>query len=218
MIKVLLVDSQPLFREGVRAALARQRHPITVVGEAGDGSAALEMARALHPDVVLIDVCMPVMDGITATTVLKAEYPDIHVLALTVLTDEDAVLGMIRAGASGYLLKDVGGDELATAVEAAHRGEVTIHPAIARKLFQELAAGGRPEHDQPAPDRLLTKRELQILRLLSLRLSNRELAERLVVSERTVENHLRNIYKKLAVEDRREAVRYASEHLRVPAG
>ena len=176
---------------------------IKVVGEASSGAEAIEQTRRLQPDVVLMDLVMPGMDGIAATSRIRALSPGTKVIALTSFSGEKKVFAAIRAGASGYLLKDVSPSDLAKAIQAAHQGKAHLHPQIAKKLMDEFA-------DQPAPSHNeLTERELEVLSLIAQGLSNREIAKELRISVKTVKTHVSNILGKLHVADRTQAAIYA---------
>jgi DNA-binding NarL/FixJ family response regulator len=204
-VRVLLVDDQALFREAL-ARLLEVRGEMEVVGEAGDGAAALEQAALLRPDVVLMDLHMPVLDGIAATRRLKAERPEVRVLALTTFDDDEDVFAALRAGAVGYLLKDVSSDRLVEAVLAAARGESVLQPSVAAKVVARFAQ--LPDDAAPRPQPLvvpLSDRELEVLRLLADGGSNREIATALFLAEGTVKNHVTNILAKLGARDRTQA-------------
>ena len=204
-VRVLLVDDQSLFREAL-ATLLEVRGEIEVVGEAGDGAAALEQAALLRPDVVLMDLHMPVLDGIAATRRLKAERPEVRVLALTTFDDDEDVFAALRAGAVGYLLKDVSSDRLVEAVLAAARGESVLQPSVAAKVVARFAQ--LPDDAAPRPQPLvvpLSDRELEVLRLLADGGSNREIATALFLAEGTVKNHVTNVLAKLGARDRTQA-------------
>jgi DNA-binding NarL/FixJ family response regulator len=204
-VRVLLVDDQALFREALATLLGA--HPaVEVVGEAGDGAAALERAAELQPDVVLMDLHMPVLDGIGATRRLRVEQPGVRVLALTTFDDDEDVFAALRAGAVGYLLKDVAGDRLVEAVLAAARGESVLQPAVAAKVVARFAQ--LPDVAPPRPQPLvvpLSDRELDVLRLLAEGRSNREIAGTLFLAEGTVKNHVTTVLAKLGVRDRTQA-------------
>jgi DNA-binding NarL/FixJ family response regulator len=205
-IRVLLVDDQALFREALGTLLS-VRTDIEVVGEAADGDQALRQAATLHPDVVLMDLRMPVLDGIAATRRLRAEQPDVRVLALTTFDDDEDVFAALRAGAVGYLLKDVSSQRLAEALVAAARGESVLQPSVAAKVVARFAQ--LPDDDPaPRPQPLvvpLSARELEIVRLLAEGHSNREIATALFLAEGTVKNHVTNVLAKLGARDRTQA-------------
>lgn len=202
-IRVLIVDDHPVVRQGLRTFL-ESREGIDVVGEAADGHEALRQASALQPDVVLLDLVMPGADGVAALERMRSLRLEPRVLVITSFGSSDQVLAAVRAGAVGYLLKDAEPREIEAAIRAAFRGEPVLHPAAAAVLMQQA--------DAPAPhraERLLTPRELEVLRLLAQGLSNRELAARLVVSEKTVKTHVSNLLAKLRLADRTQAALYA---------
>ena len=204
-VRVLLVDDQALFREAL-AVLLEVRAEIEVVGEAGDGAAALERSAALRPDVVLMDLHMPVLDGIAATRRLRVEQPGVRVLALTTFDDDEDVFAALRAGAVGYLLKDVTSDRLVEALLAAARGESVLQPSVAARVVARFA--GMPDDAAPRPQPLvvpLSERELEVLRLLGDGCSNREIATSLFLAEGTVKNHVTNVLAKLGARDRTQA-------------
>jgi DNA-binding NarL/FixJ family response regulator len=204
-VRVLLVDDQALFREAL-ATLLEVRPEIDVVGEAGNGAEALERAAVLRPDVVLMDLHMPVLDGIGATRRLQVEHPDIRVLALTTFDDDEEVFAALRAGAVGYLLKDVSSDRLVEALLAAARGESVLQPSVAAKVVARVARMA----DEPAPRAQplvdpLSDRELEVLRLLADGSSNREIAAALFLAEGTVKNHVTSVLAKMGARDRTQA-------------
>jgi DNA-binding NarL/FixJ family response regulator len=205
-VRVLLADDQALFREAL-ATLLGVRPEIEVVGEAGDGAAALDRVAGLRPDVVLMDLHMPVLDGVAATRRLRVEHPEVHVLALTTFDDDEDVFAALRAGAVGYLLKDVSGDRLVEALLAAARGESVLQPSVAAKVVARFAQ--LPQEDPtPRPQPLvvpLSDRELEVLRLLADGSSNREIAAALFLAEGTVKNHVTNVLAKLGARDRTQA-------------
>jgi NarL family two-component system response regulator LiaR len=203
---VLVVDDHAIVRKGI-ASLLSTEPDIRVVGEAGDGAEAVSQAARLRPDVVLMDLVMPHMDGIEATRRITADQPGRRVLVLTSFAADDQVFPAIAAGALGYLLKDSSPAELTQAIRQVHRGEPSLAPAIARRILHELS---RPVHElqHPAPDPL-TQRELEVLRLVAQGRSNREIAERLSVTEMTVRSHLSNILSKLHLANRTQAALYA---------
>jgi DNA-binding NarL/FixJ family response regulator len=208
-VKVLLVDDQALFREALRTLLEVQ-DGIEVVGEAGDGAAALEQAAAVAPDVVLMDLRMPGMGGVAATRRLRVDAPAVQVIALTTFDDDEDVFAALRAGAIGYLLKDVSSARLVEAVHAAARGESFLQPSVAAKLVARFAAmpeqAGEPVAGAPQPlVDPLSERELEVVRLLAAGRSNKEIAAALFLAEGTVKNHVTNALAKLGVRDRTQA-------------
>ncbi|GAA3629000.1 response regulator transcription factor [Microlunatus ginsengisoli] len=206
-VRVLVVDDQDLFREAL-VALLGTRPEVEVVGQAADGEHALAAADRLDPDVVLMDLRMPVLDGVSAIRRLRVERPRIRAVALTTFDGEDEVFAALRAGAVGYLLKDCSTQQLLDAVLAAHRGESVLAPAVTTKLVARVSTGDLPAPAagrQPLADPL-TARELEVLRLIAEGMSNREISGRLFLSEGTVKNHVTNVLAKLGVRDRTQAV------------
>ncbi len=205
-VRVLLVDDQALFREAL-ATLLSVRDDIEVVGEAANGDEALRRAADLEPDVALMDLRMPVLDGIAATRRLRVEQPHVRVIALTTFDDDEDVFAALRAGAVGYLLKDVSSARLVEAILAASRGESVLQPSVAAKVVARFAQ--LPADDgQPRPQPLvvpLSERELEVVRLLAEGHSNREIADALFLAEGTVKNHVTNVLGKLGVRDRTQA-------------
>jgi two-component system, NarL family, response regulator LiaR len=187
-------------RKGLRSFLGLHGE-LEIVGEAADGQEAVRMAHELLPDVVLMDLKMPKMDGITAIGIIRKELPDVEVIALTSVLEDAAVIGAIRAGAIGYMLKDTEADELCTAIVAAAAGQVQLSPAAAARLMREVRAPESPES--------LTERETDVLRLLAQGSSNKEIALGLTLSEKTVKTHVSNILSKLGVPSRTQAALYA---------
>jgi DNA-binding NarL/FixJ family response regulator len=210
-IRILLVDDQSLFREGLRLLLATQPD-LAVVGEAGDGEEALREAARLRPDVALMDLRMPLLDGVAATRRLHAGQPECRVIVLTTFDDDEYVFDALRAGAVGYLLKDVSSPRLFEAVRAAARGESFLQPSIAAKVVAEFA---RLADQAPGvvgqPVEPLSARELQVLRLIADGAANREIAARLFITPGTVKNHVTAILGKLGVSDRTQAALKAHE-------
>ena len=204
-IKVLITDDHRVVREGLSAIL-ETKEDIHIVGEAKDGGEAVEKARQLLPDVILMDVSMPGMTGVEATRIIKRELPHIGIIALTMYEDHQYIFDLVRAGATGYLLKDSDSTEIIAAIHAIYRGESLIHPSVASKILTEfsLLAEGKGkkksllEHD-------LTEREITVLRLVADGKTNKEIANVLDLSEKTVKNHVRNIFHKLHVYDRTQA-------------
>ncbi|GAC1372454.1 MAG: response regulator transcription factor [Ktedonobacteraceae bacterium] len=243
VVRILVADDQHLMREGIASLLSIQEG-IEVVGMAVNGQDALEQALQLHPDVILMDVRMPVMDGVAATTLVHQQLPSCQVLMLTTFDDDEYVINALRAGAIGYLLKDIPASDLARAVQAAHKGIYQLDPAIASKVVASLASphsahiatpGDNPTlpttpmlapnfNDanpmRPLPDRPahplhnaeITAREIEVLRLIAVGATNKEIARRLVISEGTVKNHISNILSRLGLRDRTQAAIYAREN------
>ena len=203
-IRILVVDDHAIVREGQRALIDTERG-MAVVGEAKDGFEAVEMAHTLQPDVVLLDLHMPRKDGIEAITEIKGKNPDARILVLTSFTEDEKVYAAIRAGAMGYLMKDSSPQEILSAIREVHRGEMSMSPSIAKKLMSELQ---RVSDSSPIDDPL-TEREVEILKLVAHGLSNQEIAETLVISERTVRTHVTNILGKLHLTNRTQAALYA---------
>lgn len=229
-IRVLVADDQQLMRDGLVSLLALQEG-IEVVGAAANGQEAVEKALELRPDVILMDVRMPVMDGVEATAQVRHQVPTCQVLVLTTFDDDEYIVEALRAGARGYLLKDIPAPDLAKAVPAAHRGIYQLDPDVASKVLQALS---RPSGTEPPPPTAPTverppsatldqeshrgltaagvsSRELEVLRLVAQGATNREIAEQLVVSEGTVKNHISNILSRLGLRDRTQAALYARE-------
>jgi DNA-binding NarL/FixJ family response regulator len=210
-IRILLVDDQRLMREGLRILLELESG-LEIVGEAGDGQAGLDAYEALQPDVVLMDVRMPGMDGVEATWRLRERWPDARVVILTTFDDDEYVFEGLRAGAMGYLLKDVSGHDLAEAVRTVAAGGVLIQPSVARKVVAEFARVAPPARAADAGlAEPLSEREREILELLALGLNNREIADRLSLAPGTVKNYVTTILQKLGVRDRTQAAIRARE-------
>ncbi|MBP7694037.1 MAG: response regulator transcription factor [Anaerolineales bacterium] len=208
-IRILLVDDQRLMREGLRTLLELESD-LDVVGEAGDGQAALEQFAALRPDVVLMDIRMPVLNGVEATRRLREKWPEVRVIILTTFADDANVFDGLRAGARGYLLKDVSGADLAAAVRTVAGGGALIEPSVARRVFEEfarLAPAARPA-ELPEP---LSERELEVLRLVAAGLSNKEIGQKLSLAEGTVKNYVTNVLGKIDARDRTQAALRAKE-------
>jgi two-component system, NarL family, response regulator LiaR len=202
-IMVMLVDDHAIVRQGLRTYLELQPD-IEVVGEAGDGNAAVAMARDKLPDIILMDLVMPNSDGVEATRAVTTVSPSTKVIVLTSFSEDEKVFASIKAGAQGYLMKDVLPQDLVTAIRTVHRGEAQLDPEIARKLMQEFT------NPQPAaPKHDLTERELEVLTLIAHGKSNKEISEDLVLSEKTVKTHVSNILQKLHLSDRTQAAVYA---------
>jgi NarL family two-component system response regulator LiaR len=205
-IKILLAEDHVVVRQGTRQLLEREPD-FDIVGEAGDGEEAVRLASQLKPDVVIMDVAMPKLSGIEATKQIKANLPSTSVLVLTGYDYDEYIFSMLEAGAAGYLLKNVSGDELIGAVRAVYSGEPMIHPAVLRKMMTRLKTPA------PAPDQVqalspLSERELEVLKVAAKGMSNRDIAGELFISERTVQAHMRSIFNKLGVGSRSEAILY----------
>lgn len=221
MVRVLVVDDQQLIREGIASLLSIQ-DGVEIVGTAADGQEAVKQALSLSPDVILMDVRMPVMDGVTATAHIRRQLPACQVLMLTTFNDEDHIVKALQAGASGYLLKDIPANDLAQAVRLTHAGIYQLDPSVAGKLVGALdqpprssgKAVSQVEGAEAASRTMspLTDRELQVLRLIAQGATNREIAAQLVISEGTVKNHISNILSRLGLRDRTQAAIYARDH------
>lgn len=210
-IRVLIVDDQALFREGLHTLLSVQTD-LQIVGEARNGEEALRLAATYEPDIILMDLHMPILDGVAATRRLQSSQPAIKVIVLTTFDDDEDVFEGLRAGAVGYLLKDVPSEKLVEAIRGVARGESFLEPSIVNKIVAEFArlSPQRPSSSQPLIEPL-SERELEILRLLGQGASNKEIADHLVITVGTVKNHLTNIMAKLSVRDRTQAALKAKE-------
>lgn len=204
-IRILIVDDQRILREGLRTLLSLEGD-LEVVAEAEDGQAALEQYAALRPDVVLMDIRMPRLDGVEATRRLLQRWPDARVIILTTFDDDQYVFEGLRAGALGYLLKDLSGEELARAIRTVAHGGALIEPSIARKVFAEFArlAPAARDVNEGLPEPL-SEREIEVLKLIAAGLSNREIAQRLFLAEGTVKNYVTNVLGKIGAHDRTQA-------------
>jgi two-component system NarL family response regulator len=208
-IRVLVVDDHALFRRGLQMVL-EQETDIEVVGEAGDGAEAVERATDTVPDIVLMDVRMPKRGGIDACTAIKDAVPSAKIIMLTISDEEADLYDAIKAGASGYLLKEISIEEVAAAIRAVNEGQSLISPSMASKLLTEFASMiKRTDDRQQVPTPRLTDREMEVLKLVAKGLNNRDIAKQLFISENTVKNHIRNILEKLQLHSRMEAVVYA---------
>lgn len=199
-IRVLLTDDHSVVRQGLQMFLALDSD-LDVIGEAANGLEAIQLAHQLKPDVILMDILMPVMDGISAIERLRKELPEIEIIALTSVLEDEKVIGAIRAGAIGYLLKDTKADELCMAIKAAANGQVQLSPKAAARLVREVRLPDSPV--------ILTERETDVLRLLARGYSNKEIANEYVISEKTVKTHVSNILAKLNVPSRTQAALHA---------
>lgn len=218
-IRILVVDDHAIVREGLRALLDG-KPDLCVVGEAANGELAVQLAGELIPDVILMDLVMPVMDGIAATVEIKKSQPDARILVLTSFTEDEQIFAAIHSGALGYLLKDSSPTELVEAIHSVYHGRPSLTPSVARKLLvgqtifahqtrSASLADTRPVNRQQAPVELLTEREIEVLRLVARGLSNQDIAQILVVGEGTVRFHVSNILSKLHLDNRTQAVLYA---------
>lgn len=204
IIRILVCDDHAVVREGLRALLSTESD-ISIVGEAADGEGAVTAYRALRPDVALIDMVMPRMDGVDAIRAIRSEFPDARILVLTSFAEDDMVFPAIKSGALGYLLKDSSPEELVRAIRSVYRGEASLHPSIARRLIQELS---QPSTLPPTPEPL-TEREVEVLKLVAKGYSNDEIADALILSERTARGHVSSILGKLHLANRTQAALYA---------
>ena len=207
-IRVLIVDDDEMVREGLRAMLEVSGPPLAVVGVAEDGDQALAMAQDEVPQVVLMDLRMPGMDGIATTRAFMARMPDCRILVLTTFNEDDLIFGALEAGARGYLLKGIRREELVQAIQAVAYGSILISPPIAQRFLSQRAG----QNQANEAHRLLSQRELEILQLLVQGLSNNSIAKQLFLSEGTVKNHISRIYERLGVGDRVQAIIFAREH------
>ena len=209
-IRIVIVDDHPLVREGLRKVLELDQD-LLVVDEAGDGQGAINMTRSLRPNVVLMDINMPGTNGIEATRVIKRELPSIGVIALTIHDEEEYVLELVRAGVSGYVLKDIPPSKLIETIKTVARGHSVIDSSITNKVLGEINRLSR--HRRVREDwETLTDREMDVLKLMAQGCSNKEIAKKLTISEKTVKNHITNIFRKLQVDDRTQAVLFAIKH------
>lgn len=205
-IKILIADDHGVVREGTRQIL-QQEPDLEVVADAADGEEAVRLTASTRPDVAIVDVAMPKLDGIAATRQIKALYPDTAVLVLTAYDDDQFVFSLLEAGAAGYLLKSVRGRELVDAVRAVYAGESVLHPTVARKVLNRFVPATGGSRSRPAD--VLSEREIEVLRLASRGLSNQEIADKLSLSLRTVQAHFSHIFNKMQVGSRTEAVVHA---------
>jgi two-component system NarL family response regulator len=217
-IKVLIADDHGVVREGLMAML-QTIDVIDIVGEAKNGIDAVEKAKKLLPDVILMDLRMPFMNGVEATRQIKREFPHIGIIALTMDEEQEHIFDLVRAGATGYLLKDSASSQIVDAIRAIARGNSLIHPSVAKKILAEfsLIAGGKSKQ-HPLVDHDLTEREITVLRLVASGQTNKEVANSLALSEKTVKNHLANIFHKLHVYDRTQAAVLAIRRGIIPLG
>jgi len=203
-ITILIAEDHVVVRESLRQFLERDAK-LEVVGEASDGEEAVQMANQLKPDVIIMDISMPKLNGIEATKQIKAQQPSATILILTAYDYEQYIFPLLEAGAAGYLLKDISGHELVSAIETVYKGEAVLHPAVARKVMERLRQTKVEPTGGHASD-LLTKREIAILKMAAKGMSNSDIADELLLSARTIESHLATIFNKLGVGSRTEAV------------
>ena len=204
-IKVLIADDHRVVREGL-VAILKTKENILVSGEAQDGQEAVEKARSLLPDVILMDVSMPRMSGVEATRQIKREFPHMGIIALTMYDEQQYIFDLVRAGATGYLLKDTDSAQIVAGIRAVYRGESLIHPSVASKILAEFSSMSQKKGKKPAwVEHDLSEREITVLRLVAEGKTNKEIANALDLSEKTVKNHVRNIFHKLQVYDRTQA-------------
>ncbi|HOA22815.1 MAG TPA: response regulator transcription factor [Aggregatilineales bacterium] len=207
--RILIVDDHEVVRLGLRSLL--ERHPdFEVVAEAGNGREAIEKVEAYQPDVVVLDIRLPGMSGVEVCQQITDKYPNVHVIMLTSYAEDEMLFAAIRAGAAGYVLKQIGGDDLTRAIEAVGRGEALLDPMLTQRVFEEVRKAQREEEASAFSD--LTNQEMQVLQLVSEGKTNREIAEALYLGEGTVRNYVSNILGKLGVANRAEAAAYAVQH------
>ena len=206
-IRIIIADDHVLLREGLAKILSLEEG-FKIIGEAGDGEEVIQMARNHDPDVILMDINMPVINGIEATKIIKQEMPRIGIIALTIHEDEEYIFELVRAGVSGYILKDVQPEQLIKSIRDVATGKIAIQPDITAKLLGEFnRLSDRKKHISSHDD--LTSRELEVLKLIAKGMANRDIAGSLYISEKTVKNHITNIFRKLHVEDRTQAALFA---------
>ena len=204
MIRVIIADDHVLFRDGTRNLIEKEKD-MEVIGEASNGEEAVALVTKLHPHIALMDIAMPKVNGIEATRRVKASQPSTAVLILTAYDNDQYIMALLEAGAAGYLLKNVSGKDLISAIRAVYAGEAVLHPTIAQKIFGHLSATGR-KTSEPTQLSGVSEREMEILRLAAKGMSNQDIANKLFLSRRTVQAHLGNIFRKMDVGSRTEAV------------
>ncbi|MGC1392806.1 MAG: response regulator transcription factor [Coleofasciculaceae cyanobacterium] len=213
MIRIVLIDDQHLIRQGLKALLELEPD-LEVVGEGENGQMALTLIASLQPDVVLMDIRMPLMDGVAATRAISQQFPGTKVLVLTTFDDDQYVAEALRCGAMGYLLKDTPSEELAVAIRSVYRGYTQLGPGLVKKIMAQLPINAAPNYASPPPSwDELTPREQEVLRLIAKGASNREIAKSLYISEGTVKNHVTNILNRLNLRDRTQAAIFANSFL-----
>lgn len=209
-IRIVIADDHPLVREGLRKVLALDKD-LLVIDEAGDGQGAINVTRSCRPDIVLMDINMPGTNGIEATRVIKREMPSVGIIALTIHDEEEYVLELVRAGVSGYVLKDISPVKLIETIKLVARGDSVIDSSITNKVLHEITRLSRNRRIKEDWE-TLTVREMDVLNLMAEGCSNKEIARKLMISEKTVKNHITNIFRKLQVDDRTQAVLFAIKH------
>lgn len=213
MIRIVLIDDQHLIRQGLKALLELEPD-LEVVGEGENGQMAIALVASLQPDVVLMDIRMPLMDGVAATRAISQQFPGTKVLVLTTFDDDQYVAEALRCGAMGYLLKDTPSEELAVAIRSVYRGYTQLGPGLVKKIMAQLPINAAPNYASPPPSwDELTPREQEVLRLIAKGASNREIAKSLYISEGTVKNHVTNILNRLNLRDRTQAAIFANSFL-----
>lgn len=203
-IKIIIADDHVLFREGTRNLIDKEKD-MEIVGEASDGEDVIKLTAELAPHVVLMDIAMPKVNGIEATKRIKSHQPSTAVLILTAYDNDQYIMALLEAGAAGYLLKNVSGNDLVNAIRAVYAGEAILHPTIAQKVFSRFG-GGKEAKSEAEPSVELSERELEILKSAARGMSNQDIADRLFLSRRTIQAHLANIFRKMDVGSRTEAV------------
>ncbi|WP_366923031.1 response regulator transcription factor [Metallumcola ferriviriculae] len=208
VIRILIADDHALIRQGLGKILSMEPQ-LEVVAEAANGTKAVDMTREFRPDVVLMDINMPGMNGLEATRIIKGEFPLTEIIALTIHDDEEYVFEMVNAGVSGYVLKDIDAEILVEAVKDVVQGKSIIHPSITTKILDKFQQMSKGEKEEASP---LTPREMEVLTAITMGLSNKEIGDRLFISDKTVKNHITNIFRKLNVSDRTQAAVFALKH------
>jgi DNA-binding NarL/FixJ family response regulator len=205
-IRVILADDHTVFRQGLKSLLSLEED-IKVVSEAANGKEAIDYAKQMHPDIIIMDINMPILNGLEATKKIKEELPKTKIIILTSQGDDKSIFNLIEAGAEGYLLKDVAAENLVSAIRDVQQGKSILHPEVTQKLLTRFVKKDDPSKSKPQD--LLTDREVEVLKALAKGYTNQQIAEELYISQRTVQNHLHNIYNKLGINGRTEAVIYA---------
>lgn len=212
IIRVILADDHTVFRQGLKSLLSLE-DDIKIISEAANGKEAIDFVNQLHPDIVIMDINMPILNGLEATKKIKADHPKTKIIILTSQGDDKSVFSLIEAGAEGYLLKDVAAENLVSAIRDVHDGKSILHPEVTQKLLARFVS---KDSDKTKQKDMLTDRELEVLKALSRGFTNQQIADELFISQRTVQNHLHNIYNKLGINGRTEAVIYALQEGIIP--